>query len=117
MIRMINNGRLTGMSQEGIKADVLSHMIVYVEAKNSFDNNMDHPQNGSIWTDSFSNDIVAFILGNDIKDWTEIPDAYVLDDIERKNFIHFIKWNDNKEKETTINDTEDYSDRFNGSRK
>lgn len=110
------NGHLTGMSKEEIKADVLSHMIVYVEARNSFDNNKDHPQSGSIWADSLDNKIVAFILGNDTKDWTEIPDEYILDDIERKNFIHYIKWSNNK-KEATVNDTEDYSDRFNGSRR
>lgn len=42
----VRNGNLTGMTQEEVKADVLSHMIVYVEAKNSFDNNKDHPLNG-----------------------------------------------------------------------
>lgn len=75
------------------KREILSNMIIYVEAKNSDDNNKDCPQNGSMWVDSFSDDIVKFILGNDIKDWVEIPDEYVLDDIERQNFKHFIKWN------------------------
>ena len=39
----VNNGHLTGMSQEEILADVLSHTLVYIEARNSFDNNKDYP--------------------------------------------------------------------------
>lgn len=88
----VRNGHLTGMTQEEVKADVLSNMVVYVEAKNSFDNNKDCPLSGLEYTDSFREDIVAFILGNDIKDWTRIPDEYVLDLTARQNFEHYIKW-------------------------
>ncbi len=88
----VRNGYLTGMTQEEVKADVLSNMIVYVEAKNSFDNNKECPLNGLEYTDSFGEDIVAFILGNDIKDWTRIPDEYVLDLTARQNFEHYIRW-------------------------
>ena len=88
----VNNGHLTGMSQEEILADVLSHALVYVEARNSFDNNKDYPLNGSDYIDSFDEDIVAFLMGSNIRDWVEIPDSYILDSIERKNFVHYIKW-------------------------
>ena len=88
----VNNGHLTGMSQEEILADVLSHTLVYIEARNSFDNNKDYPLNGLDYIDSFDEDIVAFLMGSNIRDWVEIPDSYILDDINRKNFIHYIKW-------------------------
>ena len=88
----VNNGHLTGMSQEEILADVLSHTLVYIEARNSFDNNKDYPLNGSDYIDSFDEDIVAFLMGSNIRDWVEIPDKYILDDINRKNFVHYIKW-------------------------
>ena len=88
----VNNGHLTGMSQEEILADVLSHALVYVEARNSFDNNKDYPLSGSDYIDSFDEDIVAFLMGSNIRDWVEIPDQYILDSIERKNFVHYIKW-------------------------
>ena len=88
----VNNGHLTGMSQKEILADVLSHTLVYIEARNSFDNNKDYPLNGSDYIDSFDEDIVAFLMGSNIRDWVEIPDSYILDDINRKNFIHYIKW-------------------------
>ena len=88
----VNNGHLTGMSQEEILADVLSHTLVYIEARNSFDNNKDYPLNGSDYIDSFDEDIVAFLMGSNIRDWVEIPDQYILDSIERKNFVHYIKW-------------------------
>ena len=88
----VNNGHLTGMSQEEILADVLSHTLVYIEARNSFDNNKDYPLNGSDYIDSFDEDIVAFLMGSNIRDWVEIPDQYILDDINRKNFVHYIKW-------------------------
>ena len=88
----VNNGHLTGMSQEEILADVLSHTLVYIEARNSFDNNKDYPLNGSDYIDSFDEDIVAFLMGSNIRDWVEIPDSYILDDINRKNFVHYIKW-------------------------
>lgn len=88
----VNNGHLTGMSQKEIMADVLSHTLVYIEARNSFDNNKDYPLNGSDYIDSFDEDIVAFLMGSNIRDWVEIPDQYILDSIERKNFIHYIKW-------------------------
>lgn len=93
-LKTVNNGRLTGMSDKEILADVLSHMVVYIEARNSFDNNRDYPLNGSDYIDSFDEDIVKFILGNNIKDWVEIPDSYILDSVERKNFIHYIKWSE-----------------------
>ena len=88
----VNNGHLTGMSQEEILADVLSHTLVYIEARNSFDNNKDYPLNGSDYIDSFDEDIVAFLMGSNIRDWVEIPDSYILDSIERQNFVHYIKW-------------------------
>ena len=88
----VNNGHLTGMSQEEIMADVLSHTLVYIEARNSFDNNKDYPLSGSDYIDSFDEDIVAFLMGSNIRDWVEIPDSYILDSIERKNFVHYIKW-------------------------
>ena len=88
----VNNGHLTGMSQEEILADVLSHALVYVEARNSFDNNKDYPLNGSDYIDSFDEDIVAFLMGSNIRDWVEIPDSYILDSVERQNFVHYIKW-------------------------
>ena len=88
----VNNGHLTGMSQEEILADVLSHALVYVEARNSFDNNKDYPLNGSDYIDSFDEDIVAFLMGSNIRDWVEIPDSYILDSVNRQNFIHYIKW-------------------------
>ena len=88
----VNNGHFTGMSQEEILADVLSHAIVYVEARNSFDNNKDYPLSGSDYIDSFDEDIVAFLMGSNIRDWVEIPDSYILDSVERKNFVHYIKW-------------------------
>ena len=88
----VNNGHLTGMSQEEILADVLSHTLVYIEARNSFDNNKDYPLNGSDYIDSFDEDIVAFLMGSNIRDWVEIPDSYILDSVERQNFIHYIKW-------------------------
>ena len=88
----VNNGHLTGMSQEEILADVLSHTLVYIEARNSFDNNKDYPLNGSDYIDSFDEDIVAFLMGSNIRDWVEIPDSYILDSVERKNFVHYIKW-------------------------
>ena len=88
----VNNGHLTGMSQKEILADVLSHTLVYIEARNSFDNNKDYPLNGSDYIDSFDEDIIAFLMGSNIRDWVEIPDQYILDDINRKNFIHYIKW-------------------------
>ena len=88
----VNNGHLTGMSQKEILADVLSHTLVYIEARNSFDNNKDYPLNGSDYIDSFDEDIVAFLMGSNIRDWVEIPDQYILDGINRKNFIHYIKW-------------------------
>lgn len=88
----VNNGHLTGMSQKEIMADVLSHTLVYIEARNSFDNNKDCPLNGLDYIDSFDEDIVAFLMGSNIKDWVEIPDSYILDGINRKNFIHYIKW-------------------------
>ena len=88
----VNNGHLTGMSQKEILADVLSHTLVYIEARNSFDNNKDYPLNGSDYIDSFDEDIVAFLMGSNIRDWVEIPDQYILDSIERKNFVHYIKW-------------------------
>ena len=88
----VNNGHLTGMSQEEILADVLSHTLVCIEARNSFDNNKDYPLNGSDYIDSFDEDIVAFLMGSNIRDWIEIPDQYILDDINRKNFVHYIKW-------------------------
>ena len=84
--KTVNNGHLTGMSQEEILADVLSHTLVYIEARNSFDNNKDYPLNGSDYIDSFDEDIVAFLMGSNIRDWVEIPDSYILDDINRKNF-------------------------------
>ena len=88
----VNNGHLTGMSQKEILADVLSHTLVYIEARNSFDNNKDYPLNGSDYIDSFDEDIIAFLMGSNIRDWVEIPDQYILDSIERKNFVHYIKW-------------------------
>ena len=88
----VNNGHLTGMSQEEILADVLSHTLVYIEARNSFDNNKDYPLNGSDYIDSFDEDIVAFLMGSNIRDWVEIPDSYILDSVNRQNFIHYIKW-------------------------
>ena len=88
----VNNGHLTGMSQEEILADVLSHTLVYIEARNSFDNNKNYPLNGLDYIDSFDEDIVAFLMGSNIRDWVEIPDQYILDSIERKNFVHYIKW-------------------------
>ena len=88
----VNNGHLTGMDAKEIMADVLSHAIVYVEARNSFDNNKDYPLNGSDYIDSFDEDIVAFLMGSNIKNWTEIPDCYILDSVERQNFVHYIKW-------------------------
>ena len=88
----VNNGHLTGMSQKEILADVLSHTLVYIEARNSFDNNKDYPLNGSDYIDSFDEDIVAFLMGSNIRDWVEIPDSYILDSINRQNFIHYIKW-------------------------
>ena len=88
----VNNGHLTGMSQEEILADVLSHTLVYIEARNSFDNNKDYPLNGSDYIDSFDEDIVAFLMGSNIRDWVEIPDSYILDSVERQNFVHYIKW-------------------------
>ena len=91
-LNTVNNGHLTGKSQKEIMADVLSHALVYVEARNSFDNNKDYPLNGSDYIDSFDEDIVAFLMGSNIKDWVEIPDSYILDSVERKNFIHYIKW-------------------------
>ena len=90
--KTVNNGHLTGMSQKEILADVLSHTLVYIEDRNSFDNNKDYPLNGSDYIDSFDEDIVAFLMGSNIRDWVEIPDQYILDDINRKNFIHYIKW-------------------------
>ena len=90
--KTVNNGHLTGMSQEEILADVLSHTLVYIEARNSFDNNKDYPLNGSDYIDSFDEDIVAFLMGSNIRDWVEIPDSYILDSVERKNFVHYIKW-------------------------
>ena len=90
--KVVNNGHLTGMSQREIMADVLSHAIVYIEARNSFDNNRDCPLSGENYIDSFDEDIVKFLMGSEIKDWVEIPDSYILDDINRKNFIHYIKW-------------------------
>ena len=90
--KVVNNGHLTGMSQEEILADVLSHTLVYIEARNSFDNNKDYPLNGSDYIDSFDEDIIAFLMGSNIRDWVEIPDQYILDSIERKNFVHYIKW-------------------------
>ena len=90
--REIRNGHLTGMTQEEVKADILSHMVVYIEAKNSFDNNKDCPLNGQEYVDSFGKDILVFIFGNDIKDWTRIPDEYILDSVARQNFEHYIKW-------------------------
>lgn len=86
------NGYLTEASIEEVKADVLSHMVVYVEGQNSFDNNKACPLNGEEYVDSFDDDIISFILGNDIKDWVRIPDEYVLDSIARQNFEHYIKW-------------------------
>ena len=90
--KTVNNGHLTGMSQKEILADVLSNVIVYVEARNSFDNNKDYPLNGSDYIDSFDEDIVAFLMGSNIRDWVEIPDSYILDSVNRQNFIHYIKW-------------------------
>ena len=90
--KTVNNGHLTGMSQEEILADVLSHTLVYIEARNSFDNNKDYPLSGSDYIDSFDEDIVAFLMGSNIRDWVEIPDSYILDSINRQNFIHYIKW-------------------------
>ena len=90
--KTVNNGHLTGMSQKEILADVLSHTLVYIEARNSFDNNKDYPLNGSDYIDSFDEDIVAFLMGSNIRDWVEIPDSYILDSINRQNFIHYIKW-------------------------
>ena len=88
----VNNGHLTGMSQKEILADVLSHTLVYIEARNSFDNNKDYPLNGSDYIDSFDENIVAFLMGSNIRDWVEIPDSYILDSVNRQNFIHYIKW-------------------------
>ena len=88
----VNNGHLTGMSQEEILADVLSHTLVYIEARNSFDNNRDCPLSGENYINSFDEDIVAFLMGSNIRDWVEIPDSYILDSINRQNFIHYIKW-------------------------
>ena len=90
--KTVNNGHLTGMDAKEIMADVLSHTLVYIEARNSFDNNRDYPLNGSEYIDSFDEDIVAFLMGNDIKDWVEIPDCYISDSVNRQNFIHYIKW-------------------------
>ena len=90
--KVVNNGHLTGKSQKEIMADVLSHTLVYIEARNSFDNNKDYPLSGEDYIDSFDEDIVAFLMGSNIRDWVEIPDSYILDDINRKNFIHYIKW-------------------------
>ena len=88
----VNNGHLTGMDAKEIMADVLSHTLVYIEARNSFDNNRDCPLSGENYIDSFDEDIVAFLMGSNIRDWVEIPDQYILDDINRKNFVHYIKW-------------------------
>ena len=88
----VRNGHFTGKTSKEILADVLSNVVVYVEARNGNDNNRDYPLNGKLYTDSFDEDIVAFIFGSDIKDWTEIPDYYILDSVERKNFVHYIKW-------------------------
>ena len=88
----VNNGHLTGMSQKEILADVLSHTLVYIEARNSFDNNRDCPLSGKDYIDSFDEDIVAFLMGSNIRDWVEIPDSYILDSVNRQNFIHYIKW-------------------------
>ena len=88
----VRNGHLTGKTSKEILADVLSHTLVYIEARNSFDNNRDCPLSGENYIDSFDEDIVAFLMGSNIRDWVEIPDSYILDDINRKNFIHYIKW-------------------------
>ena len=88
----VNNGHLTGMSQKEILADVLSHALVYIEARNGFDNNKDCPLSGENYIDSFDESIIAFLMGSNIRDWVEIPDSYILDDINRKNFIQYIKW-------------------------
>ena len=90
--KVINNGHLTGMTSKEIMADVLSHAIVYIEARNGFDNNRDCPVSGENCIDSFDEDIVAFLMGSHIRDWVEIPDQSILDDINRKNFVHYIKW-------------------------
>ena len=87
-----NNGHLTGMDAKEIMADVLSHTLVYIEARNSLDNNKDCPLSGKDYIDSFDEDIVAFLMGSNIRDWVEIPDSYILDSVERKNFVHYIKW-------------------------
>ena len=90
--KTVNNGHLTGMDAKEILADVLSHTLVYIEARNGNDNNRDYPLNGKLYVDSFDEDIVAFLMGSNIRDWVEIPDQYILDSVNRQNFIHYIKW-------------------------
>lgn len=90
--KVINNGHLTGKTSKEILEDVLSNAVIYIEARNGNDNNRDCPLNGKLYTDSFDESIIAFIMGSNIKNWTEIPDYYILDSVNRQNFIHYIKW-------------------------
>lgn len=72
----------------------LRNTIVFVEAKNGPDNNMDNPISGSVYanTSTFTDDIVDFILSNDINNWTLVPEEFIDDELSRDNYKFYIKW-------------------------
>lgn len=82
------------MNKKELKKVLMGNTKIYIEAKNDLSNNKQYPQPGFIWVNSFYDSITDFILKNDLMDWIEIPDMLVSDDIERRNFRHFIKWSE-----------------------
>lgn len=82
------------MNKKELKEVLMGNTKIYIEAKNDLSNNKQYPQPGFIWSNSFYDLIVDFILENDLLNWVEIPDVLVSDDIERRNFTHFIKWSE-----------------------
>ena len=82
------------MNKKELKEVLMGNTKIYIEAKNDLSNNKQYPQPGFIWVNSFYDSITDFILKNDLMDWIEIPDVLVSDDIERRNFRHFIKWSE-----------------------
>ena len=72
----------------------LRNTIVFVEAKNGPDNNMYNPISGSVYanTSTFTDDIVDFILSNDINNWTLVPEEFIDDELSRDNYKFYIKW-------------------------
>lgn len=83
-------------SKKRIARNMLSNTLIYTQAKDGHDNNKSNPVCGNQFAETFDAYIAEFLFGNDITDWTLIPDEYVLDDVNSNNFEYYIKWDKEK---------------------